>query len=58
MPDIGPAAPETVRAAGMRTAVTAEPGLNQVHQDAFLLRRIGADPSHEQMYFARCLGGL
>jgi peptidoglycan/xylan/chitin deacetylase (PgdA/CDA1 family) len=58
MPDIGPAAPETVRAAGMRTAVTAEPGLNQVHQDAFLLRRIGADPSHEQMYFARSVAGV
>ncbi|MGA2739132.1 MAG: polysaccharide deacetylase family protein [Bryobacteraceae bacterium] len=58
MRDIGPAAAETVRAAGMQTAVTAEPGLNQVHQDAFLLRRIGADPSHQEMYFARRLAGL
>ena len=58
MPDIGRAAAETVRAAGMRTAVTAEPGLNQVDQDAFLLHRIGADPSHPDMYFARRLAGL
>jgi peptidoglycan/xylan/chitin deacetylase (PgdA/CDA1 family) len=58
MEDIGPAAAETVRAAGMQTAVTAEPGLNRIHQDAFLLRRIGADPSHETMYFARRLAGL
>ena len=58
MRDIGPAAEEAVRAAGMRTAVTAEPGLNQIDQDAFLLRRIGADPSHQEMYFARSLAGL
>jgi peptidoglycan/xylan/chitin deacetylase (PgdA/CDA1 family) len=58
MRDIGPAAAETVRAAGMQTAVTAEPGLNQVHQDAFLLKRIGADPSHPEMYFARSVAGL
>ena len=58
MLDIGPAAVETVRAAGMRTAVTAEPGLNRVHQDPFLLLRIGADPSHPEMYFARRLAGL
>jgi len=58
LPDIGPAAAEAVRAARMRTAVTAEPGLNHGGQDAFLLRRIGADPSHEEMYFARSLAGL
>ena len=57
MRDIGPAAAAAVRAAGMQTAVTAEPGLNQVDQDAFLLHRIGADPSHEEMYFARSLAG-
>jgi peptidoglycan/xylan/chitin deacetylase (PgdA/CDA1 family) len=56
--DIGPAAVETVRAAGMRTAVTAEPGLNGVHRDAFLLHRIGADPSQEEKYFGRLLAGL
>lgn len=58
MRDIGTAAAETVRAAGMQTAVTAEPGLNQVNQDAFLLRRIGADPSHEAKYFARRVAGI
>jgi len=58
MRDIGPAAAETVRAAGMRTGVTAEPGLNQVRQDAFLLNRIGADPSQEEMYFARRVAGV
>ncbi|HVN06737.1 MAG TPA: polysaccharide deacetylase family protein [Bryobacteraceae bacterium] len=58
MPDIGPVVMEAVRAAGMRTAVTAEPGLNTARQDAFLLRRIGTDPGHEQMYFARGLAGL
>ena len=58
MPDIGAAAIAAVRAAGMRTAVTAEPGLNAARQDAFLLRRIGADPGHAQMYFERGLAGL
>jgi len=58
MRDIGPAAVEAVRAAGMQTAVTAEPGLNRIQQDAFLLRRIGADPGHEEMYFARRLAGV
>jgi peptidoglycan/xylan/chitin deacetylase (PgdA/CDA1 family) len=58
MPDIGQAAVAAVRAAGMQTAVTAEPGLNRSHQDAFLLRRIGADPGHEEMYFARRLAGV
>lgn len=58
MRDIGAAAVKVVRAAGMRTAVTAEPGLNQVRADAFLLHRIGADPSHGEPYFARRLAGL
>ena len=58
MRDIGLAAAETVRAAGMRTAVTAESGLNRVHQDPFLLLRIGADPGHQEMYFARRHAGL
>lgn len=58
MSDIGPAAVEAVRAAGMRTAVTAEPGLNGAGHDAFLLNRVGADPSHESKYFARRLAGV
>ena len=56
--DIGQPAAEAVRVAGMQTAVTAEPGLNQVHQDAFLLRRIAADPGQQEMYFGRRLAGL
>jgi len=56
--DIGPAALEAVRAAGMRTAVTAEPGLVRAGADAFLLRRIGADPAHEPMYFQCGLAGV
>ena len=58
MRDIGAAAPEMVRAAGMRTAVTAEPGLNSPGQDAFLLRRVGTDPSHEVLYFERMVAGV
>jgi peptidoglycan/xylan/chitin deacetylase (PgdA/CDA1 family) len=58
MRDIGPPVAEAVRASGMQTAVTAEPGLNHANQDAFLLNRIGADPSHREMYFARSLAGL
>jgi peptidoglycan/xylan/chitin deacetylase (PgdA/CDA1 family) len=58
MQDIGAAAAEAVRVAGMRTAVTAEPGLVRGRQDAFLLRRIGADPGHEETYFGRSLAGL
>ncbi len=57
MRDIGPAAVEAVRVAGMRTAVTAEPGLNAAGRDAFLLSRVGADPSQDEMYFARSLAG-
>jgi len=58
MQDIGPAAVEAVRAAGMQTAVTAEPGINQGRPNAFLLNRIGADPSQEAMYFARRAAGV
>jgi len=57
LPDIGAAAVQTVRDAGMRTAVTAEPGLIGVHRDAFLLHRVGVDPSQEPKYFARLLAG-
>jgi peptidoglycan/xylan/chitin deacetylase (PgdA/CDA1 family) len=57
-PDIGPKAVEVVRTSGMRTAVTAEPGLNRAGQDAWLLRRIGAEPTHEERYFQQCLAGV
>lgn len=56
--DIGPKAVEAVRATGMRTAVTAEPGLNRAGQDAWLLRRIGVEPTHEVRYFQQCLAGV
>lgn len=56
--DIGPAAVEAVRAAGFRTAVTAEQGLNHARQDPFLLRRIGTDPGHEERYFQRTIAGF
>jgi len=58
MRDIGSAAVEAVRAAGFQTAVTAEPGLNRAGQDALLLRRTGADPSHPETYFRQCLTGF
>jgi peptidoglycan/xylan/chitin deacetylase (PgdA/CDA1 family) len=58
MRDIGPRVVEAVRAAGMRTAVTAEPGLNRAGQDAMLLRRMAADPGHAEEYFAQGLAGL
>lgn len=58
MQDIGAAAVESVRTAGMRTAVTAEPGLNEQGQDAFLLNRIGVDPAQEFKYFARRVAGV
>lgn len=56
--DIGAAAVDVVRGAGFRTAVTAEPGLNQAGADGFLLRRIGADPGHERMYFERAVAAV
>lgn len=56
--DIGAAAVEAVREAGFRTAVTAEPGLNHAGAERFLLRRIGADPTHEALYFQRAVAAL
>ncbi|HEY6346239.1 MAG TPA: polysaccharide deacetylase family protein [Bryobacteraceae bacterium] len=57
MRDIGPAAAAAVQEAGLRTAVTAEPGLNHNHSDALLLRRIPVDPSQEDWYYRRLLTG-
>jgi peptidoglycan/xylan/chitin deacetylase (PgdA/CDA1 family) len=56
--DISPASVEAVRAAGIQTAVTAEPGLNDLGQDALFLNRIAADPTHESKYFARQVAGV
>ena len=58
MADIGTAAIAAVRSAGLETAVTAEPGTNRAGADGFLLHRIGTDPSHPEMYFARRLAGV
>ena len=58
MRDIGPRVVEAVRAAGMRTAVTAEPGLNRAGREALLLQRIAADPGHAEDYFRQGLAGL
>jgi peptidoglycan/xylan/chitin deacetylase (PgdA/CDA1 family) len=56
--DIGPKALEVARASGMRTAVTAEGGLNRAGQNAWLLRRIGTEPTHAERYFRQCLAGV
>jgi peptidoglycan/xylan/chitin deacetylase (PgdA/CDA1 family) len=58
MPDIGAAAVECVRAAGLRTAVTAEPGLNGPQPHAWLLHRTGIDPGYEASYFRQLLAGV
>lgn len=58
MRDIGPAAAAAVREAGLRTAVTAEPGLNHNHSDAFLLHRIPSDPSQGDWSYSRSLTGF
>jgi len=55
--DIGPAAVQAVRAAGMHTGVTAIPGVNGRQAEAYLLHRISADPGHEQRYFERSVAG-
>jgi peptidoglycan/xylan/chitin deacetylase (PgdA/CDA1 family) len=57
MRDIGPAVAAAVRGAGLRTAVTAEFGLNHSQSDAFLLRRIPADPSYGDWAYSRSLTG-
>jgi len=56
--DVGPEAVEAVRAAGFRTAVTAEPGLNHVAGDPLQLRRIGIEPDFDAGYFERCVAGF
>ncbi len=58
MQDISAAAVEAVRAAGMRTAVTAEPGLNAAQPDAWLLHRTAMDPGYEARYFRQLLAGV
>lgn len=56
--DIGREAVEAVRAAGFRTGVTTESGLNHVAGDPFRLLRIGVEPGLEVDYFERCAAGF
>ena len=56
--DVGSRAVEAVRAAGFRTAVTAESGLNHAAADPFQLLRIGVEPEFEMDYFERCAAGF
>jgi len=49
---------EAVRAAGFRTAVTTESGLNHEGEDPFRLLRIGVEPGLEVDYFERCAAGF
>jgi len=49
---------EAVRAAGFRTAVTTESGLNHVGMDRFRLLRIGVEPGLDGQYFERCMAGF
>ena len=44
-----------MRATSMNTAVTAEPGANRSNANAFLLRGVGADPSHDGNVFRACV---
>jgi peptidoglycan/xylan/chitin deacetylase (PgdA/CDA1 family) len=56
--DFRPDAVEAVRAAGYRTAVTTETGLNYPGADRFQLMRIGVEPGLDHDYFARCSAGF
>jgi peptidoglycan/xylan/chitin deacetylase (PgdA/CDA1 family) len=56
--DVGREAVEAVRAAGFRTAVMTESGLNYVGADRFRLLRIGMEPGLDDMYFERCAAGF
>jgi peptidoglycan/xylan/chitin deacetylase (PgdA/CDA1 family) len=56
--DIGDSAVAAVRDANFRTAVTTEGGLNSMHSDRFLLRRIGVEPDFPELYFRQCVAGF
>ena len=56
--DFGADAVEAVRAAGFRTAVTTEKGLNYPGAQEFRLVRIGVEPGLNQDYFERCAAGF
>jgi len=56
--DVGPDVVQAVRAAGFRTAVTTESGLNHVAEDPLRLLRIGVEPGLAVDYFERCAAGF
>ena len=56
--DVSPQVVEAVRAAGFRTAVTTESGLNHVAVDPLRLLRIGVEPGLALDYFERCAAGF
>jgi peptidoglycan/xylan/chitin deacetylase (PgdA/CDA1 family) len=56
--DVGRSAVEVARAAGFRTAVMTESGLNYVGADPFRLLRIGVEPGLDDGYFERCAAGF
>jgi peptidoglycan/xylan/chitin deacetylase (PgdA/CDA1 family) len=56
--DFNPDAVAAVQAAGYRSSVTTEPGLNYPAADRFRLLRIGVEPGLEQGYFQRCAAGF
>jgi peptidoglycan/xylan/chitin deacetylase (PgdA/CDA1 family) len=56
--DVGRGAVEATRAAGFRTAVMTESGLNYVGGDRFRLLRIGVEPGLDGGYFQRCAAGF
>lgn len=49
---------ELLRAAGYRTAVTTERGLNFAGAEPLLLRRLGVEPGNPMPYFAELLAGV
>jgi peptidoglycan/xylan/chitin deacetylase (PgdA/CDA1 family) len=56
--DFGADAVAAVRAAGFRTAVTTEKGINYPGAAGFRLVRIGVEPGLDQDYFERCAAGF
>jgi len=56
--DVGPEVVKAVRAAGFRTAVTTESGLNYGGEDPFRLLRIGVETGYDADYFERCAAGF
>jgi peptidoglycan/xylan/chitin deacetylase (PgdA/CDA1 family) len=57
--DVGSSVVDCTRKAGFRTAVTTEPGMNDLSQtDPFLLQRIAVTPEYPEYYFAELLAGV